>query len=81
MPLWTIHADYDPDAKVWWTCDSEVPGLVTEADTLEDLAAKLEHLVPEMVEANREFIAADRRDGPHEFRLVAHHELQRPAAA
>ena len=81
MTLWTIRADYDPEAKVWWTSDSEVPGLVAEADTLEQLAEKLEYLVPEMVDANGQFIAPERRQGPHEFRLVAHHELQRPAAA
>ena len=54
---------------------------MAEADTLEQLAEKLEYLVPEMVDANGQFIAPERRQGPHEFRLVAHHELQRPAAA
>ena len=81
MALWTIRAEYDPEAKVWWTSDSDVPGLVTEAETLEKLAEKLEHLVAEMVEENAAFIPEERRVGPHEFRLIAHHELQRLAAA
>ena len=81
MALWTIRADYDPKAKVWWTSDSDVPGLVTEADTLEQLAAKLEIMVGEMVELNAAFIPEERRAGPHEFRLIAHHEILRAAAA
>ena len=81
MALWTIRAEYDPEAKVWWTADSDVPGLTTEADTLEQLAEKLEYLVAEMVRENAAFIPEDKRAGPHEFRLVAHHELQRRAAA
>ncbi|HVQ06916.1 MAG TPA: DUF1902 domain-containing protein [Allosphingosinicella sp.] len=81
MTLWTIRAEYDPEAKVWWTSDSDVPGLVTEAETLEELAEKLEYLVGEMVVENAAFLPEDKRAGPHEFRLVAHHELQRRAAA
>lgn len=81
MALWTIRAEYDPEAKVWWTSDSDVPGLVTEAETLEKLAERLEYLVAEMVVENAAFLPEDKRAGPHEFRLVAHHELQRRAAA
>lgn len=81
MAVWTIRAEYDPEANVWWTSDSEVPGLVTEAETLDKLAAKLEYLVAEMVVENAAFLPEDKRTGPHEFRLVAHHELQRRAAA
>jgi len=81
MTVWTIRAEYDPEAKVWWTSECDVPGLVTEADTLDQLASKLEYLVAEMVEENAAFLPEEKRAGPHEFRLVAHHELQRRAAA
>jgi len=81
MALWTVQASYDPEARVWWTSDSDVPGLVTEADTLEQLAGKLEILVSEMVGENAAFLPPERRDGPHEFRLIAHYETQRAAAA
>ena len=81
MALWTIRAEYDSEAKVWWTAECDVPGLVTEADTLDQLAEKLEYMVAEMVEENAAFLPEDRRTGPHEFRLIAHHELQRRAAA
>ena len=37
MALWTMHACYDPEAKVWYTLDCDVPGLVTEGATLERL--------------------------------------------
>jgi predicted RNase H-like HicB family nuclease len=81
MAVWTIRAEYDPEARVWWTAECDVPGLVTEAETLEQMAAKLKVMVAEMVEENAAFIPEDRRAGPHEFRLIAHYEMQDRAAA
>jgi predicted RNase H-like HicB family nuclease len=81
MALWTIRAEYDPEARVWWTAECDVPGLVTEADTLEQLAAKLKVMVAEMVEENDHLLTAEQRSGPHDFRLIAHYEVQDRAAA
>ena len=47
-----IRAEWDDEAKVWVATSDDVPGLATEADTLEALSAKLESLVPELLEAN-----------------------------
>jgi len=47
-----IQAEWDPEASVWVATSDDVPGLVTEADTLETLEAKLKVLVPELLEAN-----------------------------
>jgi len=47
-----IHAEWDSEANVWVAMSSDVPGLVTEADTLELLSQKLERLVPELLDAN-----------------------------
>jgi predicted RNase H-like HicB family nuclease len=47
-----IHALWDPDAKVWTAESEDVPGLVTEADTIEALTEKLRVLIPELLKAN-----------------------------
>lgn len=48
-----IRAEWDAEASVWFVADSEVPGLATEADTLEDLVEKLKIMVPELLAANQ----------------------------
>ena len=47
-----VRAEWDADAHVWVATSDDVPGLATEAPTLEALLAKLEHMVPELLEAN-----------------------------
>jgi predicted RNase H-like HicB family nuclease len=48
-----IHADWDPEAGVWVATSDDVPGLATEASTLEALAEKLGTMIPELLEANQ----------------------------
>ncbi|WP_090140042.1 DUF1902 domain-containing protein [Limnohabitans sp. DM1] len=47
-----IRAEWDDEAKVWVATSDDVPGLVTEAATLEELSAKLNILVPELLQLN-----------------------------
>ena len=47
-----IRAEWDDNARVWVATSDDVPGLATEADTMELLAQKLERLVPELLEEN-----------------------------
>lgn len=47
-----IRAEWDSDAEVWVATSDDVPGLATEADTLEALSAKLDVMVPELLDAN-----------------------------
>jgi predicted RNase H-like HicB family nuclease len=47
-----VHAKWDSEAEVWFATSDEVPGLATEAGTLEDLVGKLQTLVPELIELN-----------------------------
>jgi len=47
-----INAFWDADAAVWVASSDDVPGLVTEADTMELLVAKLKVLIPDLLEAN-----------------------------
>jgi predicted RNase H-like HicB family nuclease len=47
-----VQADWDADANVWVATSEDVPGLATEAATIEELAARLRTLIPELLEAN-----------------------------
>jgi predicted RNase H-like HicB family nuclease len=47
-----VRAEWDADAGVWVATSDDVPGLVTEAETIEALDIKLKSMVPELLEAN-----------------------------
>jgi predicted RNase H-like HicB family nuclease len=82
MSEWIVRADYDPESKSWYVFDSDVPGLATGADTLEELEAKLPAMIVELLELNEHlFTDKSRLSGPHSLRLVAHHEAFRAIAA
>jgi hypothetical protein len=67
MKSHAIHAEWDPEARVWVATSDDVPGLVTESESLEALDAKLKHMVPELLESNG--IAVD---GEVPYELHAH---------
>jgi hypothetical protein len=52
MQTFHIEASWDAEAEVWVATSDDVPGLVTEAASIEALAHKLRVLVPELLEAN-----------------------------
>jgi predicted RNase H-like HicB family nuclease len=82
MAEWIVRADYDPQTKSWYVFDSDVPGLATGADTLEELEAKLPSMIVELLELNEHLLENKSRiAGPHSFRLVAHHEAFHAIAA
>jgi predicted RNase H-like HicB family nuclease len=45
-----IHADWDAEAGVWVATTPDIRGLVTEADTIEALRAKLPGIVIDLLE-------------------------------
>ena len=47
-----IQAHYDSDARVWWAESEDVPGLVSEAPTLDALKERVAAVVPELLAAN-----------------------------
>lgn len=81
MALWTLHAGYDPEAQVWYTLDCDVPGLVTEGETLERLRDRAAAVLPELLSDNAAQLPPEKREGPHSLRLVAFHESTMPIAA
>jgi predicted RNase H-like HicB family nuclease len=52
MREYEVRAFWDPEASVWVAESEDVPGLVTEAETVEQLIAKLQVMVPELLDAN-----------------------------
>ena len=52
-----------PEASVWVAESEDVPGLVTEANTVEQLVTKLRTMVPELLEVNS-VLSADSEDVP-----------------
>jgi predicted RNase H-like HicB family nuclease len=67
---YTVRADWDPEANVWVAVSDEVPGLATEAATLEALAEKLRILIPELLEANH--CATGEPGSELSFEIVGH---------
>jgi len=50
---YTVNVLWDEEAKVWVATSEDVPGLVTEADTFEELERHIRELVPILLKANR----------------------------
>ena len=69
----TVNAESDPEAKVWVATSDDVPGLITEAETVEALAEKLSAMIPELLEANGILVGDSVREVP--INLIAHREL------
>jgi len=56
--IYQIDAFWDTDSAVWVATSDDVPGLVTEADTIEILSQKLRSMIPELLRLNH-VIAGD----------------------
>ncbi|OIP06772.1 MAG: hypothetical protein AUK53_12010 [Betaproteobacteria bacterium CG2_30_59_46] len=55
VPYKFVHAEWDDEALVWVASSDDVPGLATEAETMEALVKKLKIMIPELLEANNAF--------------------------
>ena len=47
-----VRAEWDEEAMVWVATSDDVPGLATEAVTMESLIEKLRVIIPELLIAN-----------------------------
>ena len=65
-----IQAFWDEEAQVWVAQSDDLPGLVAEAATVEQLMEKLRVLVPELAELNLGL-----SDTPGTFTLTTEREL------
>ena len=74
--VYRIHADWDREAKVWAATSHDVPGLATEAPTVEALTEKLRIMIPELLEANQ-LLSGDQPDAIA-FELTSHRQEKIP---
>ncbi|MBW4419675.1 MAG: DUF1902 domain-containing protein [Myxacorys californica WJT36-NPBG1] len=49
----SVKAFWDSEVKVWVATSEDVPGLATEAPTIEALTEKLRVIIPELILLNR----------------------------
>jgi Domain of unknown function (DUF1902) len=77
QPVFRIDVSFDEEAGVWYVCDSEVPGLVAEAPTEEELLALLQVRVPELIELNRPDLCEKQPVLRRAFAALAGHPLGR----
>jgi hypothetical protein len=47
-----VRAHWDEEAQVWWAESEDVPGLVTEAATFDELIQNVRELTPELLQLN-----------------------------
>lgn len=47
-----VHAEWDAEARIRVATSNDVPGLVTEAESVAALVSTLEIVIPELLEAN-----------------------------
>lgn len=82
MALWTIRANYDTEARVWYSIEGDIPGLAVDAETLEALAEKAGAILPDLLEIHAgDFLDQSRLAPPHSIRIIAYHERDFDVAA
>jgi predicted RNase H-like HicB family nuclease len=70
--LYHVQADWDPEADVWVATSEDVPGLATEAATIEVLTEKLRTIIPELLQANR--LVSSETPEAISFELTSHRQ-------
>lgn len=69
---YTVGCLWDDESRMWYVAESDVPGLATEAATVEEMERKLLRMIPELLELN----GAQGAQQPVPFELIARkHEL------
>lgn len=61
-PVIRVDVLWDEEAKVYVATSSDVPGLVSEASTFEELQGKVMAVVPELLHDNAAFLKSDTAD-------------------
>ncbi len=50
--VYEVQAHWDDEARRWWAESTDIPGLVTEAATFDELAARVMAVAPELLALN-----------------------------
>jgi hypothetical protein len=64
-----VTAVWDPEASVWVAESNDIPGLVAEADSMDQLVPELEKIIPALITENHVKNPSGRRVDYH---IVAH---------
>jgi hypothetical protein len=67
-----IEAFWDQEAEVWVAESQDILGLVTEAETLDQLTHKLKQIIPNLLMANHGIVKNDQQSIA--FELIAHRQ-------
>jgi len=59
MKTLVVRAEWDAEGGMWVADSDDVPGLVTEAPTLDALAERALAAIPELLQENRPDLAGD----------------------
>lgn len=70
--IYKVKAFWDSEAEVWVATSEDVPGLVTEASTIEALTQKLREMIPELIQMNK--IMPPDYVGSITFELTSHRQ-------
>jgi hypothetical protein len=81
MAIWTVYAEYDAVAGVWFARASDMPGLHVDAPTIDALAGKAGGMILDLLEINEDLLDDEAKSGPHSIRIVAHDDRAFPVAA
>jgi hypothetical protein len=54
---YTVHVKWDADKKVWTTDGEDIPGLVCESDTLEELIEAALDAAPDLLHENARILS------------------------
>lgn len=46
-----VQAQWDPEARVWWAESADLPGLVSEAPSLDALIERVSLVIPDLLTA------------------------------
>jgi predicted RNase H-like HicB family nuclease len=78
---YTVSAAWDDEAKVWVATSDDVPGLVTEARTLDALVERVHAVAPELLDDNAHLIEGGRGDVEEiDIHVVSHLRNERAHA-
>ena len=70
-----VNAFWDEEAQVWVAESEDIPGLVTEAGSLEALTEKLRQIIPELLQLNHLIEVDDQNAIAFELTRVTHDGL------
>lgn len=70
-----VKAEWDAEAGVWYTAETDIPGLVIEAQTVEEFGRLVMELAPEMIELNVHHLDSA-PDRGYPISVIAHQEMK-----